>query len=64
MFWHGHTGKTVTDSYSKLKDDVVFRKQIAERVGLGFELPSEKAVIGPNGLKIEVGAVEEVAVNC
>ena len=41
-FWHGHAGRTVTDSYSKLKDDVEFRKQVVEKVGLGFELPSEK----------------------
>ena len=54
----------MTDSYSKLKDDAEFRKQVAEKVGLGFELPvSRNAVIGPNGPKIEVGAVEELAVN-
>jgi integrase len=63
-FWHGHAGKTVTDRYSKLKDDAEFRKQVAEKVGLSFELPSEKAVVGPKGPKIEVGAVEELAVNC
>ena len=63
-FWHGHAGKTVTDSYSKLRDDEEFRKQITNKVGLGFELPSEKAVVGPNGPKIEVGVVEELAVNC
>jgi hypothetical protein len=62
-FWHGHAGKTVTDSYSKLRDDAEFRKQVANKVGLGFELPSERAVVGPNGLKIEVGAVEELAIN-
>jgi integrase len=63
-FWHGHAGKTVTDSYSKLKDDAEFRKQVAEKVGLGFELPSPKAVVGLNGPKLEVGRVEELAVNC
>ncbi len=31
----------MTDSYSKLKYDVEFRKQV-EKVGLGFELPVEK----------------------
>ncbi len=63
-FWHGHAGNTVTDSYSKLKDDVEFRKQVVEKVGLGFEILSENPVIGPNGPKIEVGVAEEVAVNC
>ena len=63
-FWHGHAGKTVTDSYSKLKNDVNFRAQVAEKVGLGFELTPGKAAVGPNGPKIEVGAVQELAVNC
>jgi len=54
---------TLTDSYSKLRHDVEFRKRVALKVGLGFELPSPKAVVGPNGPKIEVGAVQELAVN-
>jgi hypothetical protein len=53
----------VTDLYSKLKHDTAFRKQVADKAGLGFELPSEKAVVGLNGPKIERRAVEEVAVN-
>lgn len=61
-FWHGHAGRTMTDGYSKLKYDVEFRKQVAKNVGLGFELPSAKAVVGLNGLKMEVEAVQEVAV--
>ena len=48
----------MTDSYSKLKYDVEFRKQVVEKVGLGFELPSEKAVIAPNGPKLKVGPIE------
>jgi len=63
-FWHSHEGGTMTDSYSKLKYDVEFRKQVVDKVGLGFEVPSEKAVVGPNGPKLEVGPVEELAVNC
>ena len=62
-FWHGHAEKTVTDSYSKLKDDAEFRKQVAEKVGLGFALRSEKVVVGLNGPKLEVGPVQELAVN-
>src|ERR1700730_8134964 len=41
-FWLGHADKTVTDGYSKLKDDLAFRQLCAANVGLGFELPSEK----------------------
>jgi hypothetical protein len=37
-------------------------KTVASEVGLGLELPTE-AVVGPNGPKIEVGAVQELTVN-
>lgn len=60
-FWVGHAGKTMTDHYSKLKDDLEFRKEIANRIGLGFELPSGKAVVGPNGPKIGIEALRETA---
>ena len=63
-FWLGHAGRTMTDSYSKLKYDVEFRKQVVEKVGLGFELPSANTALGPNGPKLEVGPIEELAVNC
>src|ERR1700756_2740927 len=59
-FWAGHAGKSVTDDYSKLKDDLGFRKEVAIRVGLGFELPSKKHVVGPNGPKIETTPVLEM----
>jgi integrase len=62
-FWHGHAGRTMTDSYSKLKHDVEFRKHVVEKVGLGFELPSEKVVVGLNGAKFEVGPLQALAVN-
>ena len=60
-FWLGHTGKSVTDHYSKLKDDLEFRKEVAVRVGLGFELPSNKTVVEPDGPKIETEALQEMA---
>jgi len=39
-FWLGHAKESVTDTYSKLADDGDFRKQVAETVGTGFEVPS------------------------
>lgn len=36
-FWLGHAERDVTDSYSKLKEDLQFRKDIACKVGCGFE---------------------------
>jgi integrase len=37
-FWIGHSDKTVTDGYSKLKEDANFRRECVDRAGLGFEL--------------------------
>jgi len=37
-FWMGHAPAEVGDLYSKLRDDVAFRQEWAERIGLGFEL--------------------------
>jgi hypothetical protein len=37
-YWMGHAPEDVGDLYSKLKDDVSFRQEWAERAGFGFEL--------------------------
>jgi integrase len=60
-FWACHAERSVTDDYSKLKDDLEFRREVAIRVGLGFELPSKMIAIGPNGPKIETKLVSETA---
>jgi hypothetical protein len=51
----------MSDLYDKIKNDVQFRKAVAERAGLGFELPAEKSVVGQNGPKIENEVVLEMA---
>ena len=39
--WLGHANKDVTDRYAEqMKEDVEWRKQEAEKAGLGFKLPS------------------------
>jgi hypothetical protein len=45
-YWMGHAPEEVGDLYSKLKDDVAFRQEWAERAGLGFELV-ELVHVGP-----------------
>jgi hypothetical protein len=40
---------------------VEFRKEVAEKAGLGFELQSKKPVVGPNGPKLENEVVLELA---
>ena len=42
-FWLGHAKQSVTDGYSKLADDVEFRKQVAATVGTGFDVPAYEA---------------------
>lgn len=39
-FWVGHADQSVTDGYSKVKEDVEFRRFTAEQVGLGFHTPT------------------------
>jgi integrase len=39
-YWMGHAGKDMSDLYDKIREDVVFRREWAERCGFGFELPS------------------------
>ena len=51
MLWLGHANKDVTDRYAEqLKEDVEWRKQEAERAGLGFNLPALESSIGLLGL--------------
>ena len=47
-FWLGHANQSVTDGCSKLADNVEFRKQVAEKIGSGFDVPAyEKTVLVP-----------------
>jgi integrase len=58
-FWLGHAKESVTDTYSKLADDGDFRKQVAETVGTGFEVPSGLRPMRPKKSKekrLEVAA--------
>jgi integrase len=39
-FWLGHAKQSVTDGYSKLNEDVDFRRQVVEEIGTAFEVPA------------------------
>jgi integrase len=43
-FWLGWSGKDMSDHYDKIREDVAFRREVAERVGIGFELPKTPLV--------------------
>jgi integrase len=62
-FWMGHADEEIGDIYSKLKEDLKFRKEVTEKVGLGFELPVQKAPVEPNEPRIEFQLVPEIAAN-
>ena len=47
-FWLGHADETVTDGYSKLREDVQYRKEVTEQVGLGFEFSAGSSDVVPN----------------
>ena len=48
--WLGHASRDVTDKCAgQLKQDIEWRKQVAEATGLGFALPTLKASVGQLG---------------
>ncbi len=54
-FWMGHANRDVTDKYAEsLKEDKEWRKEAAEKTGLGFTLPTFQTSVGLLGLPIEV----------
>jgi hypothetical protein len=53
-FCIGHAAKTVGDDYSKLKEDVDFRKKVAADRWFGLEMPGQTSIessIVPNDRK-------------
>lgn len=58
-FWIGHADKSVTDGYSKVKEDVEFRQLCAANVGLGFEIPAAEPLNCTNDTKTDL--VEQFA---
>jgi integrase len=68
-YWTGHAAssdgeavrQTVTDKYIKMGKDTKFRADVAERIGLGFELPKTETVeVVPN---VPSSRETEVSVN-
>jgi integrase len=50
-FWLGWAEEDMSGVYDKIRHDVGFRKEVAEKSGLGFKLPVGKPVVGLNGPK-------------
>lgn len=47
-FWMGHSESNQTEEYVKLFDEAVYRKEVTDSIGIGFELSPEKAPIVRN----------------
>jgi len=41
QFWLGWEDKDMSDLYDKIREDVAFRREWAEKAGLGFEIPTK-----------------------
>lgn len=59
-FWLGHADETVTDGYSKLREDVQYRKEVTEQVGLGFEFSAGSSDVVPNVPPVQFGPHKDV----
>ncbi|HUO25185.1 MAG TPA: tyrosine-type recombinase/integrase [Candidatus Aquilonibacter sp.] len=46
-FWIGHADRSVTDGYSKVREDVEYRHFTAEQAGLGFDPPALPKPVAP-----------------
>jgi hypothetical protein len=47
----GHADEEIGDIYSQLETNVKFRREVAERIGLGFDLPTQSTAVTPNAPK-------------
>jgi integrase len=53
-YWMGHENNDMSTRYGKqLLEDVEYRKEWAEKVGLGFDLPTQDGLIGIRGIQNE-----------
>ena len=56
-YWLGHAKSSVTDGYSKLAEDLEYRREIAEKVGTGFTVPASMRPMRPRIRKQEAELV-------
>ncbi len=57
-FWMGHSETNQTEEYVKLFDEVAYRKEVADSIGLGFEVLPEKSIVRNvrrKPVRVEVG---------
>jgi hypothetical protein len=50
----------MSDHYDKIREDAAFRREVAERVGIGFELPKPSIVPNVGNVPSSADEVESV----
>ena len=60
-FWLGHADESVTDGYSKLREDVEYRREVADKIGLGFEISPQTPDVVPVVPSLELAVVQQNA---
>jgi hypothetical protein len=56
----GHGANGMSDLYDRIREDRIFRREVGEKVGVGFDVPAQVNPIEP---KIESMVAEEVLVS-
>lgn len=54
-FWLGHANRSVTDEYIKMFEEAKYRKDVADQIGIGFDLPNSAIVRIVRRNEVEVG---------
>jgi hypothetical protein len=57
-FWMGHAETNQTEEYVKMFDENAYRREVADSIGLGFELAPEKPIVRNvrrKSVRVEVG---------
>jgi len=57
-FWMGHSETNQTEKYVKFFDEVTYRTEVADSIGLGFEVLPEKPIVRNvrrKSVRVEVG---------
>lgn len=60
-FWLSHADESVTDGYSKLREDVEYRREVADKIGLGFEISPQTPDVVPNVPSFQLAEVQQNA---
>jgi hypothetical protein len=71
-YWAGHAKKsdgedvqkTMNQLYTKMEKETVFREEVSERIGIGFDLPKPAVVpsVPRNAVEVEVENAVEIVV--